>query len=66
MLEEAPKVKESSKSDVPAKRNGTGKFEVVADGGKFWIFNPEGVRISGGLSDIEAHDQAARHQSFLR
>lgn len=51
-----------AKASVPANRHGTGKFEVVADGGKFWVFNPEGARISAGLSELEATELAFKFQ----
>jgi proline racemase len=51
---------------VPDKRDGTGKFQVVAYGGKFYVYSPEGVRINAGDGEVAAEDLARRMQSFKR
>jgi hypothetical protein len=59
---EAPVAKEAP--SVPNKQNGTGKFVVANFGGQFFVYSPEGVRISSGSGELEATDLATKFQSF--
>jgi len=59
------KVEEAKVEKVEIKA--TGKFEVHSVDGKFFVYNPEGVRISAGEeNEAKAHDLAQRMQGFRR
>lgn len=53
-------------SNVPGRREQTNKFEVVAHEGKWYLYNPEGVRISGDMSAEAAEDLRRKMQAFIR
>lgn len=62
---EAPEVQEAP--SVPNTiDNRARKFVAVAHDSKFYVFNPEGVRISGPLAELEAVELAQRFQAFRR
>jgi hypothetical protein len=61
---EAPEAPKEAKASVPNKQDGTGKFVVANFGGVFYVYSPEGVRISAGAGEFEANELATKFQSF--
>ena len=51
---------------VADKVDATGRFAVSYTGGKFYVYNPDGVRISSAMEEVEANDLARRMQKFKR
>jgi hypothetical protein len=61
---EVPEVQKEEAPSVPNKQDGTGKFVIANFGGEFFVFSPEGARLSGPLGEFQADDLAKRFQSF--